>query len=307
MLGFSTFDVALGLVFVYLLLSLVCTAINEGLAAVLSLRGATLERCIRQLLGEDTSTAFYAHPLIQGLGRQGSFLRFFKQRPSYVSARTFALTVIDLIAPSRAKSPTFDEIRAAATTLPDHLKKPLLVLIDRAENDLHKLHDNVEGWFNEAMDRVAGVYKRRVQSLIFGLGLGVALFINADTIRMARALSTNATLRQAMVEQAKVFAASAGDSAARAKPDSAIRAIRTVVDSLGGLGLPIGWTLPDSVKTKPVPARIGYYLGDALPRFPGLLITAFAISLGAPFWFDLLNRFINIRAAGQPPEVKKPA
>ena len=35
----------------------------------------------------------------------------------------------------------------------------------------------------------------------------------------------------------------------------------------------------------------------------GFLITAFAISLGAPFWFDLLNRFVNLRASGAKPAV----
>jgi hypothetical protein len=36
----------------------------------------------------------------------------------------------------------------------------------------------------------------------------------------------------------------------------------------------------------------------------GLLLTALAISLGAPFWFDLLNKVISIRAAGRSPEEK---
>jgi hypothetical protein len=34
----------------------------------------------------------------------------------------------------------------------------------------------------------------------------------------------------------------------------------------------------------------------------GWLITAFAVSLGAPFWFDLLNKFVNVRASGKAPE-----
>jgi hypothetical protein len=38
----------------------------------------------------------------------------------------------------------------------------------------------------------------------------------------------------------------------------------------------------------------------------GFIITAFAISLGAPFWFDLLNKFINIRVSGKKPEESTP-
>jgi hypothetical protein len=46
---------------------------------------------------------------------------------------------------------------------------------------------------------------------------------------------------------------------------------------------------------------IGFHLG-------GWLLTIVAASLGAPFWFDLLNKFINIRSTGKAPEEdpKKP-
>jgi hypothetical protein len=36
-------------------------------------------------------------------------------------------------------------------------------------------------------------------------------------------------------------------------------------------------------------------------HLPGWLITAAALSLGAPFWFDLLNKLVNLRQTGLPP------
>jgi hypothetical protein len=38
----------------------------------------------------------------------------------------------------------------------------------------------------------------------------------------------------------------------------------------------------------------------------GLLVTVLAISLGAPFWFDLLNRLVNLRSTGKPPDPRRP-
>jgi hypothetical protein len=38
----------------------------------------------------------------------------------------------------------------------------------------------------------------------------------------------------------------------------------------------------------------------------GWLLTALAASLGAPFWFDMLSRFVNIRNAGKAPSEKDP-
>ena len=36
----------------------------------------------------------------------------------------------------------------------------------------------------------------------------------------------------------------------------------------------------------------------------GWILTAIAASLGAPFWFDTLNKFMNVRAAGTSPTEK---
>jgi hypothetical protein len=40
----------------------------------------------------------------------------------------------------------------------------------------------------------------------------------------------------------------------------------------------------------------------------GWILTILAVSLGAPFWFDMLNRVVAIRSAGKAPEEapKKP-
>jgi hypothetical protein len=54
--------------------------------------------------------------------------------------------------------------------------------------------------------------------------------------------------------------------------------------------------------------KISYVLGGICYRnLIGFLITALAVSLGAPFWFDLLNKLVSIRGAGIKPEEKKNA
>jgi len=42
-----------------------------------------------------------------------------------------------------------------------------------------------------------------------------------------------------------------------------------------------------------------------LKRCGGWFITVMAVSLGAPFWFDTLNRFMNIRSTGRAPDEKQ--
>lgn len=74
---------------------------------------------------------------------------------------------------------------------------------------------------------------------------------------------------------------------------------------LRGLGLPIGWDTPDDLKRKWPGLYLtapGGWLDQLYWHWLGWLLTALAISLGAPFWFDLLNKFIVIRSAVKPHE-----
>ncbi|AGZ41925.1 hypothetical protein [Actinoplanes friuliensis] len=41
---------------------------------------------------------------------------------------------------------------------------------------------------------------------------------------------------------------------------------------------------------------------DWLLKLLGLVLTAAAAALGAPFWFDLLNRLVNLRSTGKRPD-----
>jgi len=73
---------------------------------------------------------------------------------------------------------------------------------------------------------------------------------------------------------------------------------------LEALGLPIGWKLeewPGLHFWQPVDFVTRWYPPFRL-HFFGWLLTALAISLGAPFWFDLLNKFIVVRSTVKPKE-----
>jgi hypothetical protein len=57
----------------------------------------------------------------------------------------------------------------------------------------------------------------------------------------------------------------------------------------------VGWNRADPRTTPQTTA-------DWLTKILGLLLTAFAISLGAPFWFDVLNKIIVVRSTVKPKE-----
>src|SRR5262245_25463572 len=188
MFGSSIVDIAIGMVFIYLLLSLICSAANEIIERYSRKRASDLENGIKEMFqSQDLVKDLYEHPLVYSLFAK-PYISGGKNLPSYIPARNFALALMDLIGNGAAQgatglgstSPAEDamvNLRAAIganKTLPDNVRKALLTFVDSSHNP-QKVRENIENWFNSAMDRVSGVYKRRSQLIILLLGLAVTV------------------------------------------------------------------------------------------------------------------------------------
>src|SRR4051794_25315612 len=90
-------DVAIGISFVYLLLALICTTVNEMLAGMRKTRARFLDLGIYRLLGDDQELKkkLYQHPLIRSLTRNEENVC-----PSYISSGNFATALMDVLAGS---------------------------------------------------------------------------------------------------------------------------------------------------------------------------------------------------------------
>lgn len=290
MFGSLALEIAMSLALLYLLLASMCSILNEWMAGILNMRANNLWEGTRNLLYDSEGTGLakqlYDHALVKNLGRSG-------KRPSYVSSRTFAMALFDLVAPVEGPTTTrtLEDLRHSVSTLTNEpVKKTLIVLIDDAGNDLKKAQENVERWYDDAMDRVSGWYKRKAQLLIFVWAVAVTFALNADTILIANTLARDATLRASVVAIAEV-------TAKEALPQDAAQAMGRIRQITEKVELPIGWSL-HSHEAQSFPDNAG---GWAL-KMMGLLLTTGAVSLGAPFWFDVLNKLVNVRASGKQPE-----
>ena len=203
--------------------------------------------------------------------------------------------------------------------LPDSkLKKSLDALLDESHRDLESFKKHIEVWFNNSMERVSGWYKRKTQLVQVLLAVAVTVVINVDSVLVVNALSQNQALRDAVVAQAQTFAKTQ-PAPGTAQPDTkAANTIEQLSTQLSRLDLPVGWVLPgqraysqDDQDFRVWPGWwphgrsqdwLIFWWQTARFHFLGWLLTAFAISLGAPFWFDMLNKVINIRASGRAPE-----
>ena len=297
-------DVAIGIAFVYLLVSLLCSAIVEGAEAVLKRRARDLEMGIKELLRDPELMArLYNHPLINGLFK-GSYSPGMRNLPSYIPSRSFALALMDLLASVYGAAPGATRasvgMNMPADAPADQAHHAVFTLINAAGGDAQKARENIEFWFDTAMDRVSGWYKRRAQRALFIIGLLVAVGLNIDTVRILRDLMTNKAKREVVVAVATNYA----------KQSTITNDIAEANKELGMLGLPLGWPPCAACDKRQLkfldPCWRGcwkYNLTGAggLTIF-GWLLTAFAVCLGAPFWFDVLNKFIVVRSTVKPRE-----
>jgi hypothetical protein len=371
MFGSWVLEVAIGLIFVFLLFSTICAALREGIEAWTKTRAAYLERGLRELLhdkaGDGLAKEFYEHPLIYSLyaagkyvpGTDGARVRACPsggELPSYIPSKNFAAAMIDLAArgplpslttgpqaadPALSMSPiSAQSLRAGIATMENkRVARALLNALDLAQDDLNKTRLNLEAWYDAGMDRVSGWYKRSTQWIVFWLALVMAVVLNVDTIGIANFLYQNDTARHAVVQEAEATNAAAQARNLAPAPVAQTRAQTQPADAaptptatsgaaaqteapgtvpvlttkqkydmakakLNALNLPIGWE--SGGFTCNPSESMAHCSGVRAVTALGWIVTALAATLGAPFWFDTLNKVMVIRSTVKPYEKSKP-
>ena len=349
MFGSEMLDIAIGLVLVFLLVSLILTAAQEALEGLLKSRGGTLQAALLELFQHDSALLkrFYEHPLVFALYRQaypglpveGANTR---NLPSYIPRETFSAVMTQLRSSGElAANPRMDEAVAACEAMCD--------------GSIRRTRAELESWYDGVMDRASGHYKRRTQKYLFFMGLAAAILLNINAVVIGQYLAVSTTARDQIVRLAEATAQGPAPAAetpstptvvetpkpgetppagasiatdpiiqAPAQPivpkPEPVAADATVKDGpldtnklysdLSGLQMPIGWShearahirnmvAPGKSDLSPNPL---FSLGAWLTFLVGYLITALAAMLGAPFWFDVLNRLMVIRATVKPKE-----
>jgi hypothetical protein len=310
--------VAIGLLFMYLILSLIVSAINEGFASLTDRRANFLRKGVENLLGPKLTDRFYEHGLISALTRKG--VRFHK-KPAYISRETFGTALLDVIPeasnpdsnpdppessePEKSDLPALAEVKARVEAIEDGERggdgkkgeaqdlKEALQAFARESAVWAEFKERLERWFDEAMERVSGWYRRRTRIMLWAIALVLVVVLNADTINVARVLWLDPTVRSAAeaAAQEAVQDEGAGQPPAVDEPADVVREAATAITRLEEVGLPLRWS---EENTPDDPA--GWLL-----KFVGLIITGFALTFGAPFWFDILKKVVGVRASGPPP------
>lgn len=347
MFGSAVIDTAIGLVTIYLMLSLVCSAINEAIAARTNRRGRFLAMGLARMLGLAKVPTFTQGKHGNTRDLKGLLERFYDDRriqalmnqnerlPSYIPAATVGAVLLDLAA-GREGIPPASRLASAMSMLArdQALDAPLVAVapgppsghgiapaefralqallreaIEDAERRGPRLLDEdpsvaagrIEAAlgriFDDTMARVGGWYRRSTQKVLLLIAVCIALSINADSLVIIEHLSLDETTRTALAEVGVEEANSDGVASDQERA-------RALIEKTRGINLPLGWT---NEVSRPWLTSDSWTVSAMIAsKLLGLVVTVIAIGLGAPFWFEVLQKLANLRNAGGKPLTESP-
>ena len=333
--GQPAVDVAIGLFFAFFLLSVVCSAVNEAFATAFAWRSQTLLAALRSMLADDGAkpvraqqangkatdpiagtsaaraedssadpaliTRLLDHPLIRSLVDETSRNKLRRTVPSYIPPRTFALALLDTVTDKTdAPDDAFAQAKTAVDDLDNpHLKQALTTLLNDSRQNVAGFRDGIESWFDATMARASGWYKRRTQLSLWVIAIVVTIVLNADAGQIATALWKDPVLRASVVAQAQKAVDDGNTTDLQkegAKSTTDDKTLTADLERVRQLKLPLGWSVEKADPRWPDDG-LGW-----LSKLVGLAATVIALSLGAPFWFDLLGKVSRLRGTGAEPK-----
>lgn len=318
MLNSPILDLVILLSFTYFIGSLILSAINEAIAGTFRFRQNDLGNALKNLFFDADWKVFVKNTLLKSPQLQ-SLMKSQGRLPTYVPANSFVLALVENLDQAQyANGNIQSKLVNAATNenvLPDVILTVMQTIWNQSEGVIGKsrkeeFETRLEAFYNNAMDRTTGWYKRRIRRVLLILGLALAFVLNIDTIEI---------VNNALKDKTKLSKAVDNITANLPKLDSLNHTV-TVKDTSGKVEINTTLTqTADSIKKLEVIYEnttgygLGYnnfqeqWQGHFWIKLLGILITAFALQLGSNYWFDLMNKAVNIRAAGKKPDEKKDA
>ena len=324
---FSILQTIIALIFIYLIVSLIVTEVQEQLAALKQWRSNNLKQAITIFTGQEFANKLYdSKSLFSGFNQYANGRD--SKGPSYVEKEVFAESLMGIIQADLNNNKTQNITLSPKQELfPVDKEKHITKILD--SNQLNNYPELIErlkeiayitklkydkptvenftaeiaNTFDEIMERTTGVYKRNAKGVSLGFGLVVAVLFNIDTFHIVDRLYTDPDLRQGFDDLATKLVKDNNTCLGNATTDEARKMCQTKlkeeterikISLAENQSLPIGWD------------ENGWFNRDQLKSQNGLqaglgwFISAIAISMGAPFWFELLGKVINVRNTLRP-------
>lgn len=321
-------EIIVALIFIYLTSSLIISELQEQLAALLEFRAKNLKQALEIFLGKKTIKSLYNNDsLLSSFNQYTNPITGNSAGPSYVEPKVLAASLISLVNSQLSDNEKLLKADFLGKNLVEEktgIFKKLASISDFSKIDklaidrlieigystklkhdnptLENFIDEIANTFTQIMERTSGVYKRNAKGVSFAFGFLAAALLNIDSFYVIEQLSKNPNLRQGINQVAtEVF--QTNESCFKDAQDDPTKVakctdkLQVSVKNLEKINqpLPLGWN------------EKGWFNGEQIKEQNGLLqaifgwlMTGVAVAMGAPFWFDILGKFINVRNTGKP-------
>lgn len=328
----KTLEVIIALTLIYFLLSNFTSILFEWYSYKTQKRGKFLFETITKLLNDKVNQSYgpalYSHFLIDSLKKDE------KSFPQYIPESAFSNALVDIIS-SQSNTHRFDidenetngktvkyvdltdyntdlleRFKSGLDTMQHSKLKQQLRYFAESSNSLDDLLKHIEIWYKNYMQRVTGWYKKSTRSSLMIFGLSVAFICNFNSLEFIQTLYKNDEIRLNLVNKAEKKIEDLKELIEKVQEDDKkqftdkfsqndtlqikqlnliIAKFKIQIKELQSDKIPLGYN-SDFLKEKS-------FLNCIL-WFVGVLITGIALSFGAPFWFDIMSKTVNIRRAG---------
>ncbi|WP_026904481.1 hypothetical protein [Pedobacter glucosidilyticus] len=316
----SLFDTAVSIFISWALFSLLCSYIHETIAQIKEERGRFLkQRLLKQFQdlpnGINWASLLYLHGAVNMLSRK------FNKPPYEISVEVFAKTIIEVVGNAHLvqinENSTTDTYQNVS--LRNYKKavgclqhSDMLALFEQSLKDAEnknlkegRLQEdgvyldlllNLQTWYQNFLAQVSDWYKKKTRRRLFMIGTLIAMLLNVDSIELFKHFNTDETSRKTLIAfytenkaslEQQALEISNLDAVPQSTPTlTKLKVISAQLDSLSKEAeLPVGFNRNFYSQIHKADD-----IEHILMKLLGFLLSGFAVSFGAPFWFELLKK-----------------
>lgn len=328
--AFPILDLVVGLIFIYFLLSIICSSAVEMFLSFFKIRAVILAEWMKKIFSQKVAKStgkevpfgeiIMDHCLVTSLTPPG-------KSTSYTDAGNFVSALLERITfysnPDKITASLDDLIDAIdkTTLLPEELRRTFLIYAHESRDTFKQVVENklseveifrkkIENWYDTSMQRLGGRMRvKYARPITIAFAVLITCSLNADSVSIAKYLYTNQGVAAKISRDADAMLNS--DTLKRMvddikvtseKDEDVIKVINKKLQNINEANailnnsMPLGWR-KDELKNDHRKTDGYKFFSKAV----GLAATILALTMGTPFWFDLLNKLANLRGVGNKP------
>lgn len=300
-------QVAIAIIISWALFAIFISLIQESFAQILAERGRFMKAYLLKQLKDRPNSINWAS-LVYQHGAVDLLIRESNKPTNDIDPKLFAEVLVEVVGKTHAANinkqttvfsdPVLDRFKSAIQTFEESdVMSFLRLAMKNAEMSIpangtlseaevyERLIEQIESWYGKLMERLTLWYKKRMRQKLFIFGLIISVIINVDSIQLFNFYRLHPDSTGAIEHYYQNYLSSGSPADSVNAKFGSLNQTAVRLDSLArAVDLPVGFDY-NIFKIHDAVTGCWWFW-----KFVGFIITGFAVSFGAPFWFDVLKK-----------------